>query len=217
MRRHEHEADEAVRTLIHNPMKLTRFGKKRLAGFQGQLLGSAAKRALAFENDHHLVFAIVGVRGLRLPGLQAIEIAEEARGLEKVVLPHLRGIEFAKIFELDDSHRRSVADPPLLVRDVIRILYLMSMEAHPFEPNARWVRIVLHARAAELSGEAEVHVKTTPAATVRDLKAALGFQVPALSGIVASSAIATDADYLNDSALLGEETSFHLIPPVSGG
>ena len=91
------------------------------------------------------------------------------------------------------------------------------MEASTPDPNARWIRVVLHARAAELSGEKEVHIKTAPAATVRDVKVALGSQVPKLSGILASSAIANDTDYLADSAPLGEETSFHLIPPVSGG
>lgn len=91
------------------------------------------------------------------------------------------------------------------------------MAAPTHEPNARWIRIVLHARAAELSGESEVHIKTSPAATVRDLKIALGSQVPKLAGILASSAVATDTDYLSDSAVLGEETSLHLIPPVSGG
>jgi len=91
------------------------------------------------------------------------------------------------------------------------------MDTSAPDPNGRWIRIVLHARAAELSGESEVHIQTSPAATVRDLKSAIGSQVPKLAAILASSAIATDTDYLSDSALLGDETSLHLIPPVSGG
>jgi molybdopterin converting factor small subunit len=91
------------------------------------------------------------------------------------------------------------------------------MEISAPDPNARWIRIVLHARAAELSGESEVHIRTSLVATVRDLKSAIALQAPKLAGILPSSAIATDTDYLSDSALLADETSLHLIPPVSGG
>ncbi|HET9885976.1 MAG TPA: MoaD/ThiS family protein [bacterium] len=91
------------------------------------------------------------------------------------------------------------------------------MDTSAPDRNDHWIRILLHARAAEMNGENEVHIRTSPAATVRDLKSAIALQVPKLAGILASSAIATDTDYLSDSALLGDETSLHLIPPVSGG
>jgi molybdopterin converting factor small subunit len=92
----------------------------------------------------------------------------------------------------------------------------MSMEELREKAN-RTVRILLHARAAELSGKNEVDIAASAGATIAELKRALAAQVPALALLVSSSAMATDREYLGDSALVGDEGSLHLIPPVSGG
>ena len=48
-------------------------------------------------------------------------------------------------------------------------------------------------------------------------EAALADRHPALTGLLPSSVIATDDEYLADGVSLGEGARFHLIPPVSGG
>lgn len=217
MRRHEDEANQPLRALIHDSVHFAGFGQDGFAGLEGYFFVAGAKRAFAFEDDHHLVFVFVEMSGLRLPRFQTIEVTKEARRLEEIVLPHLCGVEFAQFFEVDDFHSQEGSRFSGIVHDMPGILYLCFMDTSAPDPNGRWIRIVLHARAAELSGESEVHIQTSPAATVRDLKSAIGSQVPKLAAILASSAIATDTDYLSDSALLGDETSLHLIPPVSGG
>jgi molybdopterin converting factor small subunit len=81
----------------------------------------------------------------------------------------------------------------------------------------RTIRIELHARAGELAGARVAALELPAAATCADLKAALARAHPALGGLLAACAVATERDYLAEGASLGDGDRFHLIPPVSGG
>ena len=81
----------------------------------------------------------------------------------------------------------------------------------------RRIQVALHAHAADLAGKAHAGVEVAPEATVAEVKQALGALHPRLEGLLASSVLATDREYLSDRAPVGDETSLHLIPPVSGG
>jgi molybdopterin converting factor small subunit len=75
----------------------------------------------------------------------------------------------------------------------------------------------LHAHAADLAGAKLAELSLADGATAGDAKRALGQAFPALADLLATAALATDHEYLRDTAPLAAETSLHLIPPVSGG
>ena len=81
----------------------------------------------------------------------------------------------------------------------------------------RELTIRLHARAGELAGTREVRVTLAADARCGDLKRELGVQHPPLAGLVPSCALATDREFLADSAPIGDAAFLHLVPPVSGG
>jgi molybdopterin converting factor small subunit len=81
----------------------------------------------------------------------------------------------------------------------------------------RTILIRLHARSAEIAGRDAVVVRIGSNATVRDVKQALAVQVPELAGILPSSALASERDYLTEKTSIDGATSLHLLPPVSGG
>jgi hypothetical protein len=83
--------------------------------------------------------------------------------------------------------------------------------------NFRRITIELHAQAADLAGARTAGVDVGVEATCADVKRLLASGVPALAALVASSALATDREYLADHAIVGSEARLHLIPPVSGG
>ncbi|MCA9752484.1 MAG: MoaD/ThiS family protein [Gemmatimonadetes bacterium] len=77
-------------------------------------------------------------------------------------------------------------------------------------------RVTLHARAADVAEAREVRLDVPDPATGADLKRALAAACPPLAGLLASSALANDREYLSDRAVL-EQRDVHVIPPVSGG
>ncbi len=81
----------------------------------------------------------------------------------------------------------------------------------------RPVRIELHAQAADMAGCRHVEVDLGAGATGADAKRALGDRHPALGELLAVSALATDHEYVRDTARVGDVDSLHLVPPVSGG
>jgi molybdopterin converting factor small subunit len=84
------------------------------------------------------------------------------------------------------------------------------------EGNVR-VTVRLHARAADLAGTRETAADVDARATCADVKRALVRLHPALEGLVRSSVLATDREYLADGSRPGDGAALHLIPPVSGG
>jgi molybdopterin converting factor small subunit len=79
------------------------------------------------------------------------------------------------------------------------------------------IRIQLHAQAADLAGTGEIGCEVAPGATCADVKTALAQSCPSLTRLLDVCALATDEAYLADANEIGENTRFHLIPPVSGG
>lgn len=80
-----------------------------------------------------------------------------------------------------------------------------------------FVRVLLFARARELANCESVSVELPAIATVADLRTLLASQIPALASLLASSAIAVNREFADDSAALRENDEIALIPPVSGG
>lgn len=77
--------------------------------------------------------------------------------------------------------------------------------------------VELHAQAADLAGVSEAGVPATAGTTGADVKRSLAGRFPRLAGLLASSVLATDREYLLDEADVAGLDRLHLIPPVSGG
>jgi hypothetical protein len=81
----------------------------------------------------------------------------------------------------------------------------------------RRVVVKLHARAGELAGTTEAEVLVGAGASCAAVKLELARKHPALADLLASCALATDAEFLADGAPVGDVLALHLVPPVSGG
>ena len=79
------------------------------------------------------------------------------------------------------------------------------------------MRVLLFARARELTGADAIDVALPTAATVGDLRRALAEQSPRLATLAARSAIAVNGEYGDDALTLPANAEVALIPPVSGG
>ncbi len=79
------------------------------------------------------------------------------------------------------------------------------------------VHVRLFARARDLAGASEVAVELPAGATVADLRRALAAGCPALTPILARSALAVDNDFAADDLVLPSSPVIALLPPVSGG
>ncbi len=79
------------------------------------------------------------------------------------------------------------------------------------------VRVQLFARARDLAGAEWIELGLAEAATIGDLRQALGRRLPALETLVARSAIALDEEFAEDSESIHEQSKLALLPPVSGG
>lgn len=77
--------------------------------------------------------------------------------------------------------------------------------------------VKLFAAAREAAGAPEVVVETPEAATVAELRAALGEQWPKLAPLLASSLVAVNAEYAPATLRVGASDDVAIIPPVSGG
>ncbi len=79
------------------------------------------------------------------------------------------------------------------------------------------VHVKMFARARDLAGVSEVSVTLPDGATVADLRRVLGREYPALSGLLARSALAVADEFATDADPLSEGVEVALLPPVSGG
>lgn len=79
------------------------------------------------------------------------------------------------------------------------------------------VKIKLFATLKERAGTAEIHIDLTEATTVRELRAAISRQHPALAELVARSVVSINREFAfnEDSVQPADEVA--LFPPVSGG
>ena len=78
-------------------------------------------------------------------------------------------------------------------------------------------RVKLFARARDLAGASEVAVELPGGATVKELRAALAREYPALAGLLERSALAVQDEFAGDSLVVPAGAEVALLPPVSGG
>ena len=79
------------------------------------------------------------------------------------------------------------------------------------------VNVKLFAAARQYCGCDDVTVELDEDATVRDLRASLAADYPALDAIIPASMIAINHDYAADDRKIDTNAELALIPPVSGG
>jgi molybdopterin converting factor subunit 1 len=79
------------------------------------------------------------------------------------------------------------------------------------------VKLLLFARARDVSGADAVELELSPGATVSDVRGALAAAYPRLAGLATRSAIAVNSDYAADDAVVPPGAEIALVPPVSGG
>lgn len=79
------------------------------------------------------------------------------------------------------------------------------------------VRVQMFAVARQLSGQEVVELELAPGAAVRDLRAALAAEVPALGPLMPHLMFAINAEYAGDDAIIPASSDIACIPPVSGG
>lgn len=79
------------------------------------------------------------------------------------------------------------------------------------------IRVLLFAAARDLAGAESLSVELPAGASVADLRAELARRIPALSALLAKSAVAVNHDFAEDSRVLSAGDEVAIIPPVSGG
>ncbi len=79
------------------------------------------------------------------------------------------------------------------------------------------VGVELFAQARDLAGASLLQVEVPSTATVADLKASLGEQVPALRPLLPHLLVAIDNSYASGDSRLREGSTIACFPPVSGG
>jgi len=78
------------------------------------------------------------------------------------------------------------------------------------------IKIMAFGITRDIVGASEFELNLKEAASVSDLRMALGEAYPRLAGL-ASLAIAVNQEYAKDNVQLAEKDEVVLIPPVSGG
>jgi molybdopterin converting factor subunit 1 len=79
------------------------------------------------------------------------------------------------------------------------------------------ITVRLFARFRELAGAESVAVAVPSGSTVAELRRRLALHWPAAAELLATSAVAVNADYASDDRPVGPGDEVALIPPVSGG
>ena len=77
--------------------------------------------------------------------------------------------------------------------------------------------VKLFARARDLAGASEVSVVLPDEATIKELRAALARDYPALAGLLERSALAVQDEFAGDNLVVPPGAEVALLPPVSGG
>jgi molybdopterin converting factor subunit 1 len=79
------------------------------------------------------------------------------------------------------------------------------------------VKVLLFAAARDLADTDAAQVELPAGATVADVRTALVRDHPALTSLLAKSAVAVNQDFAEDSQVVAEGDEVAVIPPVSGG
>ena len=77
--------------------------------------------------------------------------------------------------------------------------------------------VLLFAAARDLAGADSVMVELPAGSTIAELRSNLAHRIPAISGLLAKSAIAVNHDFAEDDRVLQPNDELAVIPPVSGG
>jgi molybdopterin converting factor subunit 1 len=77
--------------------------------------------------------------------------------------------------------------------------------------------VKLFAAAREIAGRDSIALELPAGSSVAELRRALARCVPALTALLAKSAIAVNHDFAEDSRVLDLGDEVAVIPPVSGG
>ena len=79
------------------------------------------------------------------------------------------------------------------------------------------VHVKLFARARDMAGTATADLELPAGACVRDLRAALAEQYPALQPLAGHLLVAVNNEYAGEEAVLDPSAEIACFPPVSGG
>jgi sulfur-carrier protein len=79
------------------------------------------------------------------------------------------------------------------------------------------IRVRLFARARDLAGADLVCLELPEGAAVADLRTRIAEACPALTPLLASSAIAVNEDFATEETLIPPAADVAFLPPVSGG
>ena len=79
------------------------------------------------------------------------------------------------------------------------------------------VTVLMFARARDLAGTDRAEVDITAGATAADLRRRLAELYPALSGLLARSAVAVGDEFVGENQPIPPGARVALLPPVSGG
>lgn len=79
------------------------------------------------------------------------------------------------------------------------------------------VSVQMFAAARQLSGQAVLEIELPPGATLRELRAALAVQAPALGVLLAHLKFAVNTEYAAEETVIPAGAEVACIPPVSGG
>src|SRR5205823_5849720 len=110
IRRHEDENRQPRSAGIADAVVDVGGSEDRVAGTEGAALFADAELAFAFQDEVDLVGASVRVRLLRLPRLEAVDVAEHPGCLEQVDLLHLLGAE--PLQRRDGGHVHQIGSLP---------------------------------------------------------------------------------------------------------
>ena len=77
--------------------------------------------------------------------------------------------------------------------------------------------VLLFAAARDLAGADSVMVELPAGSTIAELRSNLARRIPAISGLLAKSAIAVNHEFAEDDRIFQPTDEVAVIPPVSGG
>ncbi len=77
--------------------------------------------------------------------------------------------------------------------------------------------VLLSAAAKDAAESSSIEIEVSDHATAQDVIDGLATRLPAIAGLLPSSRLAVDCNYVNGDAPISPSSEIALIPPVSGG
>ena len=79
------------------------------------------------------------------------------------------------------------------------------------------IDVLMFAAAKEVAGRDKVSIEVSEPACAADVLGALAKELPGLTGLLPSSRLAVDCQYVDGEAEISPDSEVAFIPPVSGG